>query len=87
MADEESVHDLSYLTLQTREDSIEGHAYRRYWKGHYLPGLPDGAIAALLDRDLDDVTLPGVSLQAYGGAIADVDDDDTAFGHRHTRFE
>ena len=83
----EVVRELSYLTLQTREDSIEGHAYRRYWKGHYLPALSDGAIAALLDRDPADVTLPGVSLQAYGGAIADIDDDATAFSHRHTRFE
>ena len=28
-----------------------------------------------------------MSLQAYGGAIADVDDDATAFSHRRTRFE
>jgi FAD/FMN-containing dehydrogenase len=83
----EVVRELSYTELQTRDDSIEGHAYRRYWKGHYLPALPDGAIAALVDRDPADVTLPGVSLQAYGGAIADVDDDATAFSHRHTRFE
>jgi len=83
----EVVRELSYLELQTRDDSIEGHAYRRYWKGHYLPGLSDGAIAALVDRDLADTTLPGVSLQAYGGAIADVDDDATAFSHRRTRFE
>ncbi len=31
--------------------------------------------------------MPGVSLQAYGAAIADVDDDATAFSHRRTRFE
>jgi FAD/FMN-containing dehydrogenase len=83
----EDVRELSYLTLQTRDDSVEGHSYRRYWKGHYLPDLSDGAIAALLDRDPADPTLPGVSLQAYGGAIADVDDDATAFSHRRTRFE
>ena len=86
-ADGEVVRELSYLELQTRDDSIEGHAYRRYWKGHYLPELSDGAIGALLDRDPADATLPGVSLQAYGGAIADVDDDATAFSHRRTRFE
>lgn len=28
-----------------------------------------------------------MSLQAYGGAIAEVDDDATAFTHRRTRFE
>jgi FAD/FMN-containing dehydrogenase len=83
----EVVRELSYLELQTRDDNVEGHTYRRYWKGHYLPGLPDEAIAALVDRDPADTTLPGVSLQAYGGAIADVEDDATAFSHRHTRFE
>jgi FAD/FMN-containing dehydrogenase len=83
----EVVRELSYLELQTRDDSIEGHTYRRYWKGHYLPDLPDGAIGALVDRDPADVTLPGLSLQAHGGAIADIDDDATAFSHRRTHFE
>ena len=83
----EVVRELSYTELQTRDDSIEGHAYRRYWKGHYLPELSDGAIGAVVDRDPGDATLPGVSFQAYGGAIADVDNDATAFGHRRTRFE
>jgi FAD/FMN-containing dehydrogenase len=83
----EVVRELSYLELQTRDDSIEGHTYRRYWKGHYLPDLSDGAIGALVDRDAADATTPDVSLQAYGGAIADVDDDATAFSHRRTRFE
>jgi FAD/FMN-containing dehydrogenase len=85
--DREVVRELSYTELQTRDDSIEGHAYRRYWKGHYLAELSDGAIAALVDRDPADATLPGAGLQAYGGAIADVDDDATAFSHRRTRFE
>ena len=83
----EVVRELSYLELQTRDDSTEGHAYRRYWKGHYLPELSDGAIGALVDRDPADAAVPGVSLQAYGGAIADVNEDATAFSHRHTRFE
>jgi len=85
--DGEVVRELSYTELQTRDDSIEGHTRRRYWKGHYLPDLSDGAIGALVDRDPADPTLPGVSLQAYGGAIADIDDDATAFSHRRTRFE
>ncbi len=88
----EAVREVSYTELQTRDDSIEGHAYRRYWKGHYLAELSDGAIGAIVDRDpadaaLPDAALPGVSLQAYGGAIADVDDDATAFSHRRTHFE
>ena len=85
--DDEVVRELSYLELQIRDDSSEGHSYRRYWKGHYLPGLSDGAIGALVDRDLTDANLPAVSLQAYGGAIADVADDATAFSYRRTCFE
>jgi FAD/FMN-containing dehydrogenase len=79
------VEELSYLELQTRDDSVEGHARRRYWKGHYLPGLPDAAIAALLDGR--DAASPNVSLQAYGGAIGEVAESDSAFDHRATRFE
>ena len=87
LPDSEVVRELSYTELQTRDDSIEGHTYRRYWKGHYLPELSDDAIGALVDRDPADASLPGVGLQAYGGAIADVGDDETAFSYRHTRFE
>jgi FAD/FMN-containing dehydrogenase len=85
--DAEAVGELSYLTLQTRDDNTEGHSYRRYWKGHYLPELSDSAIGALLDRDPTDPTVPAAGLQAYGGAIADVDEGATAFSHRRTRFE
>jgi FAD/FMN-containing dehydrogenase len=83
----ESVQELSYLSLQTMDDDQEGHSFRRYWKGHYLPELSDAAITALVDRDPAETTLPGVSLQAYGGAIADVPEEATAFSHRRTRFE
>ena len=79
---DEVVEETSYLELQTRDDNVQGHRYRRYWKGHYFKALPDDAIRALLRT-------PGVSasLQAYGGAIADVPDDDAAFSHRDTLFE
>ncbi|NIK54676.1 FAD-binding oxidoreductase [Kribbella shirazensis] len=78
----EMVEETTYLTLQTRDDNVQGHRFRRYWKGHYFKTLPDEAIRALLDN-------PGVgaSLQAYGGAIADVPDDAAAFSHRDTQFE
>jgi FAD/FMN-containing dehydrogenase len=80
---ERRVEELSYLDLQRREDTIEGHALRRYWKGHYFQDLPDRLIEVLLAHD------PAVaaSLQAYGGAIAEVPDEATAFSQRHTAFE
>jgi FAD/FMN-containing dehydrogenase len=86
-ASSESVRELSYLALQTRDDSVEGHRHRRYWKGHYLADLSDEAIDALLERDPADDLAPDVSLQAYGGAVADVEHHATAFSHRDARFE
>ncbi|MFD4419918.1 FAD-binding oxidoreductase [Agromyces sp. NPDC058484] len=79
------VEPMTYLQLQTREDDVEGHAWRRYWKGHYFNALDDELIDSLLARDGTD--LPNVSLQAYGGAIADVADGETAFSRRDTAFE
>jgi FAD/FMN-containing dehydrogenase len=84
------VYEPSYVELQRREDTVERHAVRRYWKGHYLQQFPDEAIEAFLLRGTADGrgdNLPNVGLQAYGGAIADVPDQDAAFSHRDTMFE
>ncbi len=86
----ERVEELSYLALQQIEDSIEEHALRRYWKGHYFAELPDEAIQSYLSRgvaDGDGELLPYASLQAYGGAIADVPDEAAAFSQRDAMFE
>jgi FAD/FMN-containing dehydrogenase len=80
----ENVTMPSYLELQRRDDSAEGHAQRRYWKGHYLPALPEAAIDAMLTSRRPEL---GISLQTYGGAIAEVDDGASAFSHRATQFE
>lgn len=79
------VEPLTYSQLQTREDDVEGHAWRRYWKGHYFTALADELIDGILARDGAD--LPNVSLQAYGGAIADVPAAATAFARRDAAFE
>ena len=81
------VESLSYLQLQTRDDSPQGHSLRRYWKGHYFSRLDDAAISAMTSPAGSDGLRPGFSLQAYGGAIADVPDEDSAFSQRGTAFE
>jgi FAD/FMN-containing dehydrogenase len=84
------IYEPSYLELQRREDTVERHAVRRYWKGHYLRQFPDQAIEAFMLRGTAGGrgdNLPNVGLQTYGGAIADVPDQDTAFSHRDTVFE
>ena len=79
----ERIVELSYVELQTREDSVEGHTQRRYWKGHYFRELTDATIAALLQHD----PFVAASLQAYGGAIAEVPSEATAFSQRDAAFE
>ena len=85
----ERVVELSYVDLQRIDDTPQGHALRRYWKGHYLRELSDDAIEALSQSRTGPPTggLPNVGLQAYGRAIAEVPDQDTAFSFRDTAFE
>ncbi|MGH3357680.1 MAG: FAD-binding oxidoreductase, partial [Nocardioidaceae bacterium] len=83
----ERVEPLSYLDLQTRDDSVGGHALRRYWKGHYFRELTDEAIDALVGAASTHRFTGGASIQAYGGAIAEVPAADTAFSYRDTAFE
>ncbi len=83
----ERVEAMTYLDLQSRDDVLDGHARRRYSKGHYFRELTDeviDAIAAVIDCG---PLAPGVGLQAYGGAIRDMPDERTAFSHRQTAFE
>jgi FAD/FMN-containing dehydrogenase len=86
----ERVFEPSYVELQRMDDTVGRHALRRYSKGHYLRQFPDQAIEAFLLRGGAGgraENLPSVGLQAYGGAISDVPDQDTAFSHRDTLLE
>ena len=81
----ERVEELSYLDLQTAGDDVEGHAIRRYWKGHYLRQLSDEAIEAFLDRG--NGSHPAARLTLNAGAISDVPDEDSAYSHRDALIE
>ena len=90
----ERVREMSYVELQSMSDDPNGHGRRRYSKGHYLTELSDGAIDAFLARGVstnatgtDWARVPNGGFQAYGGAIADVGDDDGAFSYRRTLVE
>jgi FAD/FMN-containing dehydrogenase len=87
----ERIEELTYLELQTIDDAKHRQPLRRYWKGHYLRELPAEAIEAFLARgqtgDGDPGLLPYGGFQSYGGAIAEVSDDETAFSHRDALVE
>ena len=88
---EEQIRSLSYLELQQLDDyDLEAPAQRRYWKGQFCRELTDAAVEAFLLRGSADghgTGLPYASLQTYGGAIAEVPDDATAFSQRDTFVE
>jgi FAD/FMN-containing dehydrogenase len=89
------MREMTYVDLQRMDDSNrQEHGVRRYWKGHYLREFSDAAIRAFLTggmigqvADEEAAMMPSISLQCYGGAIADVADDETAFSHRDALAE
>jgi len=88
---EESVRPMSYLALQSIGDDNHVHGKRRYSAGHYHTELSDAAIEAFLTRgasaDADWARVAGGGFQAYGGAIAEVANEDSAFSHRDAVVE
>ena len=92
-AADESVVEMSYLELQSIGDARHHHGLRRYASGHYFTELTDPAVEAFLTRGVSSAGDPDWSrvapggLQGYGGAIADVANEDSAFSHRDTLVE
>ena len=88
---EESVQPMSYLALQSIGDDNHVHGKRRYSAGHYLTELSDEAIEAFLSRGAADgadwTRVAGGGFQAYGGAIGEIANEDSAFSHRDAVVE
>jgi FAD/FMN-containing dehydrogenase len=90
----EQVNDMRYVELQSSGDERHHHGLRRYSAGHYLTEFSDAAIDAYLARGVpsgapepDWSVMPGTGFQNYGGAIAEVGEDESAFSHRQTLVE
>jgi FAD/FMN-containing dehydrogenase len=76
-----------YTQFQSMLDAQALPGFRNYWKAEYLSSLPSGAIDVLAEG-LAEVISPtsDFKLQALGGAIARVAEEDTAYGHREAPF-
>jgi FAD/FMN-containing dehydrogenase len=90
----EDVSEMSYVELQSSGDEFHGHGTRRYSAGAYLSELPDAAIDMFLargrspeDPEPDWRLMPNGYLGGYGGAIADVPVDGSAFSYRDAFVE
>ena len=75
---------MDYCEVQTLFDELMPKGeFRCYWKSHYLSGLSDEIIDAILEK-FSTVPSPNTlsSIWNFGGATADVPSQSTAFGDR-----
>ena len=86
-AREEKVAETSYLALQSIDDVPAGYGKRRYWKGHYLRELSDGAIEAFISGATEGAGALHGSFQSYGGAIEEIGAEETPFSQRDALVE
>ena len=90
----EDVEEIAYVDLQSSGDERNQPGLRHYSAGHYLTELSDAAIDAFVARgiprgvaDPDWSLMPGGGFQAYGGTIAEVGEDESAFSYRNAAVE
>ncbi|WP_327053151.1 FAD-binding oxidoreductase [Halomicrococcus gelatinilyticus] len=78
---------MSYLDLQKMLDVDYPHGRYYYWKSLYLDDLDDDAIDAIVETsEKCPVPLSTVDLWHLGGAIADVDERNTAYTNRDASY-
>jgi FAD/FMN-containing dehydrogenase len=78
---------MSYTDLQSNFDDGYPDGERYYWKSAYVESITDELIETVVDHT-DPLPGPftGVFFEPMGGAIAEVDPTETAFPHRHARY-
>ncbi|MFF4981319.1 FAD-binding oxidoreductase [Streptomyces sp. NPDC001046] len=78
---------LPYVMLQGANTWRFPDGERYFMKSHFMEELTDEAIRTLLDWDSRRPTPESlIVVRTLGGAVADVDPDDSAFAHRSARF-
>ncbi|MDF2770658.1 MAG: linked oxidase protein, partial [Geminicoccaceae bacterium] len=83
----DQVSEMTYPALQSMLDEGFPNGLQVYWRGDFLTGLPDQAIDALCDA-FSSVTSPlsALLIEQFGGAVARIPADETAFAHRDSLF-
>jgi FAD/FMN-containing dehydrogenase len=83
----DQVTEMPYPALQSMLDAGFPSGLQVYWRSDFLKGLPDEAIDMLCDR-FAAVTSPlsALLIEQFGGAVARVPADETAFAQRDALF-
>jgi FAD/FMN-containing dehydrogenase len=84
----DSIAPKTYLSVQEMNDEAMAWGHRFYMKSAFLPALPDHLVDLLVERvsNAPAGAEAGLSLWAYGRAIAEVPDDAMAFTGRDAAF-
>lgn len=84
----DAVGPMPYLALQSMLDGGAPHGRHYYWKSHWFEGLPTDLIDAIV-AGADSAKAPFWQINgwAVGGAVARVDADATAVGHRGPGYD
>ena len=83
----DQVAEMPYPALQSMLDEGFPSGLHVYWRSDFLKGLPDEALDALVDR-FRAITSPlsALLIEQFGGAVARVSADETAFAQRDALF-
>jgi len=83
----DQVSEMPYPALQSMLDDGFPSGLHVYWRSDFLKALPDDAIDMLCDR-FSSITSPlsALLIEQFGGAVARVPADETAFAQRDAMF-
>ncbi|HEY7280775.1 MAG TPA: FAD-binding oxidoreductase [Actinomycetota bacterium] len=88
----QGVRPMEYVALQASSDPTSPPGLLDYWKSHFLTGLPDEAVDAVVDafagKPVPSGGVPqgGIVIEHLEGAPGRVPPDGTAFPHRRAPF-
>jgi FAD/FMN-containing dehydrogenase len=83
----DTVARMPYCAMQQQVDVSYPKGQRHYWKSAFLKVLTDEVIDLMIETmDTSPSPLNIIMLENYGGAVARVANDATAFGHRDAIF-
>jgi FAD/FMN-containing dehydrogenase len=78
---------MSYCAMQRQVDVSYPKGQRHFWKSAFLKTLTDDVIDLMIEAvSTSPSRLNTIMIEAYGGAVARVPNDATAFGHRDAMF-
>ena len=76
-----------YCQIQQQQDAAYPAGLRNYWKSAYLKGLSDEALRTLIDAMAQPPSpMCQILIEQFGGAVARLPEDATAFQHRAARY-